>query len=108
MALLFVKSAKLLSHALANSSLPSIRTWGWAVQTIPCPTYCHARWIADPGPEGLRTQKGSEVQRIRVNRAGTRHKTAWDRSLWSLENDLRVATTRLRDAMKITRKLLGH
>jgi hypothetical protein len=49
------------------------------------------------------------VQRIRelVNRAGTRHKTAWDRSLWSRENDLRSATARLRYATKIIRKMLS-
>jgi hypothetical protein len=48
------------------------------------------------------------VQRIRdlVNRADTHRKTAWDKSLWSRENDMRSATSRLRDATKIIRKLL--
>jgi hypothetical protein len=50
------------------------------------------------------------VQRIRelVNRANTRGKKAWDMSLWSRENELRRATSRLRDTTKIIRKLLCH
>lgn len=50
------------------------------------------------------------VQRIRalVNRTETYRKTAWDKSLWSRENDFRRATSRLDDATKIIRKLLRH
>jgi aminoglycoside phosphotransferase family enzyme len=50
------------------------------------------------------------VQRIRdlVNRANTRRKKAWDMSLWSRENELRRATSRLHDVTKIIRKLLRH